>query len=685
MVRAERGKDLTVNPKAILLLGIAAVLFLACGDEPSPVHDPELRTRYAVPAGTRHVESSAPCAASNPERNAYFGDLHVHTSISSDAFMFDVRVTPNDAYGYAFGEPIRLPDDEGYHNREVRIDRPLDFAAVTDHAEFMGESLLCKDPESPGYDADLCVALRTEVGRPISFLKYIGLPFTWREDEICGADGEACRQAAADVWQQTIDAAGRWNDESEGCERTTFIAYEYSSHRLGSNLHRNVIFRNRAVPALPISYIEATREWQLWELLKEGCLESESGCDVISIPHNSNISNGRMFNVDFIDADTLDAQVARAKLQIELEPIIELMQHKGDSECRDGITGVLGSEDELCRFEKFESMTSKMRFGAELTLDDTCPDGWWGDKKPHLGPDCLHRLSYGRYALIEGLAQERRIGVNPFKFGFTASTDTHNGLAGGVEERSYPGHLGIGDSDVAKRTAFDPGIEGNTSNSPGGLTGAWATENSREAIFAAMKRKEVFGTSGPRIEPRFFGGWALPPDLCDAPNMLARADASAVPMGGDLVKRPAGQQASPVFLAAALADPGADAFPGTPLQRLQIVKGWVDAEGQQHEKVYDVAGDPDNGADVNVDTCEQSGSGFGQLCAVWSDPEFDPNVSAVYYMRAVENPSCRYNAWQCVGLSGADRPAGCDDPNPPRKLQERAWTSPIWYTARTGR
>jgi hypothetical protein len=659
---------------------LLAILLFGCGDEPSPLTDPALRKRFAVPPATRHVETAATCAERHPERRAFFGDLHVHTSLSADSYMFNVRVQPDDAYRYAFGESILLPNEAGPSGREVRIDRPLDFAAVTDHAEFLGEARLCGTPGSAGYDSSLCVSLRTEVGRPLSFLKYIGLPFTWREDEICGADGEICRVALSGVWQGIIDSAERWNDESAQCERTTFIAYEYSSHRLGSNLHRNVIFRNRAVPALPVSYIEATREWDLWQLLKEGCLETGSGCDVLSIPHNSNISNGRMFNVDFIDADSLDEQIARARLQIQLEPIIEIMQHKGDSECRDGIGGVVGSEDELCSFEKFEHMSSKIRFGESLTLDDACPDGWWGDSRPHLGPDCLSRLSYARYALIEGLAQERRLGVNPFKFGISASTDTHNGLAGGVEERSFPGHLGIGDSDIAKRVSWDPSIEGNTSNNPGGITGVWATENSREALFEAMKRKEVFGTSGPRIEPRFFGGWTVTSDLCDAPDMLARADAVAVPMGGDLTKRPAKQPGGPIFLAAALADPGTEALPGTPLQRLQIIKGWVDTDGGQHQQVYDVAGSPDNGANVDTDTCEQTGTGYAQLCTVWRDPEFDPDIGAVYYMRAVENPSCRYNAWQCVGLEGVDRPKGCDDPNPPRKIQERAWTSPIWYT-----
>jgi hypothetical protein len=213
--------------------------------------------------------------------------------------------------------------------------------------------------------------------------------------------------------------------------------------------------------------------------------------------------------------------------------------------------------------------------------------------------------------------------------------------------------------------------------SASGLTAVWARENTREALFDAMKRKEVFGTSGPRIRPRFFGGWSYPESACDEPELLAKAYAGGVPMGGEL---PARAAAAPVFVAAASADPGSADLPGTPLQRLQVIKGWVDDEDVPNERVYEIAGDAENGASVDLDTCERRGAGFGQLCAVWRDPDFDPERRAVYYLRIVENPSCRYSAWQCVGLAGSERPESCDDPLARRSVQERAWTSPIWYT-----
>jgi hypothetical protein len=649
------------------------LLSVACGDAPLP---PET---FAVPARSPAPVPEAPCLDRNPLRNPYFGDVHVHTALSSDAWMFDVRLQPDDAYRYAFGESVLLPplDADGRPTREVRIDRPLDFAAVTDHAEFLGETMLCNDPSAVGYDGSFCETFREGNGRSPQLVFQIMSPVTWRDDAICGSDGERCREAAQSMWQVNIDAAQKWNDTSERCERTAFVAYEYSSFRMGSNLHRNVIFKNEVVPKQPVSYLDAHREWKLWQLLDQGCRQSGSGCDVLAIPHNSNISNGRMFAVDYPGAASEEEQAARAKLRIEMEPIIEIMQHKGDSECRNGVPGVLDSEDELCDFERFENSAFAAITGSPNP--DECYSGRFADRVPHLGPNCLSRLSYARYALTEGLKEEARIGVNPFKFGLSASTDTHNALAGGVEERSYPGHLGKGDETASIRVSYDREYPGNASNNPGGLIGVWAEENDRAAIFDAMRRKEVFGTSGPRIVPRFFGGWNLPATLCEDPNPAARADAISVAMGRDLAPPP-DPRAAPSFVSMALADPGTQQAPGNPLQRLQIIKGWVDDEGHSHQAIYEVAGDPHNRASVDLDSCETHGRGFAQLCSVWTDPDFDPDRRAVYYMRAVENPSCRYNAWQCIGLAGDLRPPDCDDPERKRTIQERAWTSPIWYT-----
>ncbi len=606
-----------------------------------------------------------------------FGDLHVHTALSNDAYSFGLRVGPDGAYRYAFGEPIGLPPHGpgGDATREVRIDRPLDFAAVTDHAEFLGEGVLCTDPDSEVYDTEFCAeAFRTAEGRPRALLLRIFSPWSWRDSSVCGDDGARCARAAAGAWQEIVRAAEAWNDPAPACARTTFAAYEYSSHRLGSNLHRNVIFAGSAVPALPTSYLEANREWKLWEALDRDCIGAGTGCDALAIPHNSNLSGGRMFKVDYPGAWGLESKRARAALRVRMEPIVEIMQHKGDSECREGLPGVVGS-DELCGFEKFESEMFVERTGSADPGE--CYEGPLADWLPHL--TCLSRQSYVRGALIEGLRQEAELGVNPFKVGLMASTDTHNALAGGVDERTYPGHLGNGDATAERRTTWDGAVPGNARNNPGGLIGVWAEENSRASIFAAMRRREVFGTSGPRIVPRFFGGWVYRDDLCDDPGLVRRAYDRGLPMGSDLPPRPAGAGA-PVFLATALADPGTPDAPGGLLQRIQVIKGWIGEDGAHHQRVFEVAGTPGSAADVDLETCRPRGPGHARLCSIWRDPEFDPEVRAVYYARVVENPSCRYTAWQCLSLRDGRRPGGCDDPARAKLIQERAWTSPIWYT-----
>ncbi len=637
----------------------------ACEGEPADPRDVSL-----FRAGT--TATREPCRERTPLRRALFGDLHVHTTLSSDAWNYDLEVRPSDAYGYAFGEPVLLPpkDEAGRGTRAVRIDRPLDFAAVTDHAEFLGELALCRDPASPVYDADSCVALRASTvpaDNPHAFT--IMSPWPSRDADLCGEDGERCDRAMLSAWREIVEAAERWNDTSADCRQTTFIGWEYTDHRLGSNLHRNVIFKTNLVPTRPISYVDASREWELWDLLRQVCLEGEPGCDVLAIPHNSNISNGRMFAVDYAETNGRAAETARAKLRARLEPVVEVMQHKGDSECRAEMPGILGNADELCRFEKFEDATWK-----SPEPPGVCGD-LLSDWRIRLGPTCLSHRSYVRYALTEGLAEERRIGVNPFKFGLIGSTDTHNGLAGGVEERSWPGHLGIADGDLSRRLSEEPGVMGNMANGPGGIAGVWAEENSREAIFDALRRREVFGTSGPRIEPRLFAGSALPEDLCTRSDRLELADREAVAMGADLVLE-AGAT-GPVFAAFASADPGTASAPGNDLQRIQIIKGWVDDDGGLHEDVVDVAGGP-NDATVDPTTCETRGAGARELCGVWRDPDYDPALGAVYYARIVENPSCRYSAWQCNALPESERPSGCRHERMSPIQQERAWTSPIW-------
>ncbi len=659
---------------ARLTYASVCLLLAGCGDPAAPLSD------FTVLEHVSDTQSPVrPCTHYSATKKAYFGDLHVHTALSNDAYSYGSRATPDDAYRYAFGHgAISLPVNRGDTEltRSVSIDRPLDFMAVTDHAEFLGEQTLCQNPEL-AKTAEFCDAFEEGEGRNPKLLAKIFSPFPARDDEVCGENGERCKNAAITPWREAIAAAEAWNDVSDACERSTFVAFEYSSVRLGSNLHRNVIFRSTRVPQRPISYLDAPREWRLWEILDKNCLGDKSGCDVLAIPHNSNISNGRMFAVDYAGARSKAAQVERVELRRRIEPVVEIMQHKGDSECRNGITGVLGGEDELCDFEKFENLAFKAVAGTE-DIDD-CYTGPFADYVPHKGPNCLSRNSYVRYALIEGMKEQERIGVNPFQLGIMASTDTHNAMAGGVLEQRFAGHLGWGDGTAERRVTYKTEVPGNTSNNPGGLIGVWSEQNSRESLFDNIRAKEVFGTSGPRIQPRFFAGSDFSSKLCSDASMLDYAYANGVPMGGELDA----SSSSPMFLASALADSGTTAYPGTPLQRLQMIKGWYDEDGNHHQKVHDIAGDPDNQARVDPETCEPQGAGFDQLCAVWQDPDFKPGQRAVYYLRAVENPSCRYSARQCLTFSADQRPADCDNDSVAKTIQERAWSSPIWYSPET--
>lgn len=660
---------------AILVLVLLILGFYRCSQ--GHIDLSENRATAMAATGFTH-----PCLDRNPQKNAYFGDLHVHTAYSSDGWMWGVRLTPQDAYRYAFGEEVMLPPNDSTDSRgtrPVRIDRPLDFAAVTDHAEFLAEGRICVDQQYAAYNSEFCQTYRVSVGRHIPLAMRIFSPLPWRDSNLCGKDGAICAQALGTVWGEIIQAAEDWNDDSHECQRTTFVAYEYSSHRLGSNLHRNVIFRNSTVPPKPVSYIDAPREWELWDYLARDCLDSGTGCDVLAIPHNSNISNGRMFAIDYPGAASQQEQAERAALRQRVEPLVEIMQHKGDSECRNGTGSLLGAVDELCNFEEFENFAFN-----SVGVDDVreCYDGPMADYIPHKGPNCVSPNSYVRDALITGLKEEQRLGVNPFKFGLMASTDTHNALAGGVTEKTFAGHIGSGDDTPQKRASWSSEVPGNSSNGPGGLIGVWATENSRDAIFKSMKKKEVFGTSGPRIQPRFFAAWDYPADLCEQPGMINKAYRSGVPMGSDLKpgKDDDASSKAPTFLVSAIADTGSAQMAGTPLQRLQVIKGWVDEQGNNQQRVYEVAGNADNGASVDLNSCEQSGTGFAQLCSVWRDPDFAADQRAVYYLRAVENPSCRYSTWQCAAMDEVDRPVSCSLPEVKTSIQERAWSSPIWYT-----
>jgi hypothetical protein len=328
-----------------------------------------------------------------------------------------------------------------------------------------------------------------------------------------------------------------------------------------------------------------------------------------------------------------------------------------------GLSGILGATDEQCNFEKW------IRPGPQ-----DCGDGTGSLGSANFG--CYSRRDFLRGILFEGLKEADRLGVNPYELGVIASTDTHNGTPGHVAEDAFVGHRGTDDDTPAKQLGPGELTAGGIAYDPGGLAGVWAEENSRGAIFDALRRRETFGTSGPRIAVRLFGGADLSPDLCSDPDMIAKADSSGVPMGGTLPRA----DAPPRFLVSALRDPGTDARPGTPLQRVQIVKGWLDrATGEAHQQVYDVAGDGGNGAGVDVATCETFGSGFDALCGVWTDPDFDPSERAFYYARVLENPTCRWSTWTCNRLAPEERPPSCSDPAIAKTQQERAWSSPIFH------
>ncbi len=634
---------------------VAAVEYLlrGCPPPPTPTSFQPTPTPTAPPQQ---------CGNYNPERQVFFGDLHVHTAYSFDAYTWDVRTTPADAYRFARGTPIALPplDATGNGTRLARIDRPLDFTAVTDHSEFLGEVSLCSTPGSPAYDTLTCQNFRQGFAESqLDFGARLSVRRPQRAADVCGADWQRCLEVAGDVWERIRGAAAQ---AYEPCRFTTFIAYEYTNALAGSTLHRNVVFANDRVPP-PVSTFEQNTPEGLWRELQRVCTQQIPGCDVIAIPHNSNESTGRMFTVEYGGASSIEQQREQASLRARMEVLVEVFQHKGSSECFAGLSSVLGVPDEACDFEP--------RQRGELT---DCGEGV--GQLGAAGRGCISRRDYVRNVLGMGLREYARLGVNPFSFGLIASTDTHNGTPGRVAEYEFQGHRGSAEATPGGLIGYDELGEATVLFNPGGLAAVWAEENTRESIFAALKRKETFGTSGPRIVVRFFAGWDLPPNWCESPERIGVGYRQGVPMGGTLVRN--SSNGAPVLAIAAESDPGTVEHPGTLLQRIQVIKGWL-SHGQPQLRIYDVAGNANNGASVDVRTCTPTGPGFTRLCTVWRDPDFDPENPAFYYVRVLENPSCRWHVHACNQLPPESRPSACNDPTLPRTIQERAWTSPIWY------
>jgi len=630
---------------APILLGICALPLGACQGEP------------AAPSLPAAEETEEAAGVATVTRNAYFGDLHIHTGFSYDAFLFGARANPDDAYRYAKGEALTHPG--GY---PIRLrGAPLDFLSVTDHAFYMGVLSAMNDPShelsgSPeashfvGGDTGETAAARAELTDAL----------------MRGARDDRVYHPAVmrDTWQEEIAAAQRHYQPGTF---TTFIGYEYTSHP-GYNLHRNVIFRGANVPDVPFGVLESQNPEDLWRWLDD---QREQGNEALAIPHNSNWSAGHMFERNWTNGDALNPEYAA--LRMRNEPLVEVTQVKGTSETHP----LLSPNDEWADFEIW----------SEVTLDDA-----EGIPRRVEATDLEHiRGGYVRDAYLAGLEYEENEGFNPYKFGMIGSSDGHNAAAG-YEESNYYGKVGLVDATPELRGSVPPGDtttwpstdvavnEGGASLrawGASGLAAVWADSNTREDIYDAFRRKETFATSGPRIRVRFFAGFDYPDDLLNDRDAIATAYAGGVPMGGDLV---ATSDKAPQFFAWALRDPRS-----TWLDRLQIIKGWVQ-DGEAQEQVFDVACSdgrnpdpdshqcPDSSASVNTSDCSSSfDAGAAELSTLWSDPTFDTEQRAFYYVRVLENATCRWSTWDAIRAR--------IPPNPRLKtiVQDRAWSSPIWY------
>jgi hypothetical protein len=600
---------------------------------------------------------------SNAGRNAYFGDLHVHTNYSFDAFAFGTVASPYDAYRFAKGDAIEHP--AGF---DVQLRAPLDFYAVTDHAMFLGAVKAAADtttefsrlghvqalhnlnaPENQNFDSipDRVTAFSTF------------LPDTLAKVGDGSLDPDLVNQIAKDAWSDTIRAAETFNDPGNF---TTFVAYEFTSSTDDrGNLHRNVIFQGAdRLPAMPFSRFHSQNPEGLWDWM-DGL--RQNGIEALAIPHNSNGSNGQMFKLVDWASDPVDDAWARKR--IRNEPLVEVTQVKGTSETHP----LLSDADEWADFEI-------MPYRVATTLESE-PKG-----------------SYAREALLDGLTLAEAGITNAYQFGLVGATDTHVG-ASSLEEENFFSKVGLLDADGERRGSVPmapaeaeviraagrvnvqeiAGREYATGAyetwSASGLTGVWAEENTREALYAALRRKEVFATSGPRIKIRLFAGYDYAED-----DSLAERYEKGVPMGAELH---GADGRAPILVASALRDPSSAA-----LQRLQIIKGWV-ADGETNEQVYDVACSdggqvdpethrcPDNGARVDISDCSITENvGASNLEVIWQDPDHNPEHRAFYYARALENPTCRWSTWDAVKAGVEPRP------DLKKTLQERAWSSPIW-------
>ena len=596
----------------------------------------------------------SPWAGRNFPTRPLFGDTHLHTSFSMDAGAFGARLGPRDAYRFARGEEVTSSTGQ-----PAKLSRPLDFLVVADHSDNMGffPDLFAGKPEVLADPTGRKWYDLIQSGKGADAAMQIIVAFsqgTFPKDLMYFPGTTAYRGA----WQETIAAAEEYNDPHRF---TAFIGYEWTSNTGGNNLHRNVIFRDngdktsQVEPFTVYPPMGSDNPVDLWKWMEN--YESKTGGNVLAIAHNGNLSNGTMFPIVEAFGKKLDSQYAETRLK--WERLYEATQTKGTGEAHP----FLSPNDEFASFEIWD----------KGNLDGSVA------KKPE-----MLEFEYARSALKNGLKLEKQLGANPYKFGLIGSSDAHTGLSALAEDNFFGKTVPQEPSPERTKAAFvdnkKTGVKiMDWQVSASGYAAVWARENTRESIWDAMQRRETYGTTGPRMAVRLFGGWDFTDDDANTRNPAIVGYTKGVPMGGDLTGAPVGK--APTFLVAALKDPI-----GANLDRYQIVKGWLDAAGEVHEQVYDVAwsGDRKPGADGKLppvgDTVDLANAtwtntiGSPELVAVWSDPEFDPAQSAFYYGRVLEIPTPRWTAHDAK-YYGITVP-----PEATMKLQERAYTSPIWYT-----
>ena len=620
--------------------------------------DIALRNRYSPYIGKGPATSPPVYPKTAHPTHVFFGDTHHHTSNSGDAFMAGDRLTPEQAYRFALGEEV--VSSTGV---PVRLSRPMDFLVITDHAEglglmyqvYEGNPAFASDPTLMRWGRAMKAGGKEAgdtMNELISAQANNKLPAPIKDPKVVGPIMKT-------VWQEYLDTAEKFNDPGRF---TAMIGYEWTSVPGGNNLHRNILFRDnsdRASQVMPFSAWQSEDPEKLWEWMAK--YEEKTGGRMLAIPHNANLSNGRMFEpVDFTGKPlTKDYAERRARFEV----LQEMMQTKGNSETHP----LISPNDEFADFG-----IAGWEYG-NLTLED----------KP-LSREMMP-TNYLRSGLLQGLKYEKTLGVNPFMFGFIGGTDVHNSLSS-VEENNFFGkHVNQEPSNIRWEHVSKQGF-GKTrytyQYTAAGYAAVWATENTRAALWDAMMRKEVYATSGTRMTVRLFGGWDFSAEDAAATDLPAVGYTKGVPMGGVMPKATAGNKA-PNFLVAAMKDP----LSGN-LDRIQIVKGWTDKDNNAHEKIYNVTWSdassrklgangelPPVGNTVDVATASWTNDiGAEGLTGVWIDPDFDPTQRAFYYARAIEIPTPRWTAYDAMRFN-IKMP-----PDVPMTHQERAWTSSIWYS-----